>query len=107
MKKIALLTLAIVLLITIFVTAYARPVVKCPECDGEFRFIKVIKDWQTVRSGLQPHTVNGDFHYDGSSWQERTVACVCSNGTHASHIEKKNFVTECPVKNVGLWGWQR
>ena len=107
MKKIAILMLALVLMITIFVTAYARPVAMCPECNGEYRSTKVIKDWHTVRGACTLHNDNGNLHWDGPYWQEREVATVCSNGTHKSHLEKKGHGRVCPVENVALWGLTR
>ena len=107
MKKVAVMMLVIVLMITVFVTAFARQVNKCPICDGEYYSTRVIKDWHEVRGRVTAHFYReAAFHWDGPYWQERTVAIVCSNGTHANQIEKKDCRAKCDVDPV-LWGWTR
>lgn len=102
MKKIIALLVAAILIIALASVAFARPVAKCPECNGEFRSTKVIEDWKTTSIGTCTIHWEKD-HWDGHYTQTRKVANVCSNGTHAAHTETRQRTT-CNV-NPATWGW--
>ena len=101
MKKLSIAVLVVVLMITIIVTPFARPVVQCPSCSGEYYSSTPAGDWQVSSIGTcTPHWEKD--HWDGHYTEQRKIVVSCSNGSH-TYMETRQR-TKCDV-NLSLWGW--
>ncbi len=101
MKKVSIGVLVLVLMMTLIVTAFARPT--CPVCNNGGLISTSYSAWKDVRGGAYIHWAAD--HWDGPYWKERTVTVKCTKGTH-TYTETKDRGVAHNI-NVALWGYTR
>lgn len=96
--KIIALAMVAIMMVSLVSVAFARPVAKCPDCNGEYRSTSY-GEWTSKEN---KHISSDGKNWILDTWEERTVTIRCSNGTHR-HTEKRNSrsITINPV----IYGW--
>lgn len=84
--KIIALAMVAIMMVSLVSVAFARPVAKCPDCNGEFRSHKY-QDWHWV--DVTSKRRQTDMAYQVWCEEQLTDIIYCSNGSH-NHSKSRN-----------------
>ena len=86
MKKTVALLLMTILMISLIVPAFAKPVAKCPECNGEY-YGHTYEDWHWVDD--KSNFITTDRGVEIWRYRQLTDIIHCSEGGH-NHSQTKD-----------------